>query len=162
VFSVVLPFVGEFRISAGQLVGAATIMVLTAANCLGVRAGTWIQNIFTVAKTLALALLIVVGLFIASDAAIIKSNFHDLWSGSQKPGVFQQVPRLFPLGRLLPALMVAGGGLVGAFFPADAWNNVTFTAGETKNPQRILPLSMTMGTGLVIALYLLANVAYLC
>jgi APA family basic amino acid/polyamine antiporter len=61
----------------------------------------------------------------------------------------------------LPALMVAGGAMVGALFSADAWHNVTFTAGETKNPQRNLPLSMTLGTGLVIALYLLANVAYL-
>jgi APA family basic amino acid/polyamine antiporter len=63
---------------------------------------------------------------------------------------------------MLTSLMVAGGAMVGALFSADAWHNVTFTAGETKNPQRNLPLSMILGTGLVIGLYLLANVAYLC
>jgi basic amino acid/polyamine antiporter, APA family len=71
------------------------------------------------------------------------------------------VGKLFPSPATLPALMVVGGAMVGALFSADAWHNVTFTAGETKNPQRNLPLSMTLGTGLVIALYLLANVAYL-
>jgi APA family basic amino acid/polyamine antiporter len=59
------------------------------------------------------------------------------------------------------ALMVVGGALVGALFSADAWNNVTFTAGETRDPQRVLPLSLMLGTGLVIGLYLLANLAYL-
>jgi APA family basic amino acid/polyamine antiporter len=160
--STTLPVIGEFKISAGQLVAAATITVLTVANCLGVRAGTWIQNIFTVAKTLALALLIVIGLFIASDRAIIAANFQDLWSGIHNTAQFQKVLASVSLGTPVVSLMVVGGAMVGALFSADAWHNVTFTAGETKNPQRNLPLSMTLGTGLVIALYLLANVAYLC
>jgi basic amino acid/polyamine antiporter, APA family len=154
--------IADFKISAGQIVAAATIALLTAVNCYGVRTGTWIQNVLTVAKTLALALLIVVGLFIASDPAIIRANFHDVWSGIQNTKQFQDVHDLVPLGILLPALMVVGGAMVGALFSADAWNNVTFSAAETKNPQRNVPLSMALGTGLVIALYLLANVAYLC
>jgi len=157
----VLYSAGNWHVSAGQLVAAGTIMLLTAVNCRGVTAGTWIQNVFTVAKTLALALLIVVGLFVAADAAIIRSNWQDVWSGIQETPRFQAVQQLVPMGTLLPALMVAGGAMVGALFSADAWHNVTFTAGETKNPQRNLPLSMTLGTGLVIVLYLLANVAYL-
>jgi APA family basic amino acid/polyamine antiporter len=56
--------------------------------------------------------------------------------------------------------MVAGGSMVGSLFSADAWNNVTFTAGEVKNPRRNLPLSLALGTGLVIVLYILANIAY--
>ncbi len=60
---------------------------------------------------------------------------------------------------LLIAVCVAQ---VGSLFSADAWNNITFTAGEVRNPRRNLPLSLALGTGLVIALYLLANVAYLC
>ncbi len=157
-----LPLLGEFKVSSGQLVAAATIALLTFANSLGVRAGTRIQNIFTVAKTLALALLIVVGLFVASDSVIIRANFHDLWSGIQNTERFHAVQKLAPLGTLMTSLMVVGGAMVGALFSADAWHNVTFTAGETKNPQRNLPLSMILGTGLVIVLYLLANVAYLC
>src|SRR5262245_30566669 len=152
---------GDFHISSGQIVAAALIVLLTVVNCLGVTAGTWIQNIFTVAKTLALALLIVAGLTIAADAAIFRSNLQDLWNGIEETARFQAVHKLVPMGTLLPALMVVGGAMVGALFSADAWHNVTFTAGETKNPQRNLPLSMTLGTGLVIALYLLANVAYL-
>jgi basic amino acid/polyamine antiporter, APA family len=160
--SVVLPQVGEFKVSSGQLVASATIILLTVANSLGVRAGTWIQNVFTVAKTLALVLLIVIGLSIAADQAIIRANFEDPWSGIQHTERFETVRARTPVGPHLIALMVAGGAMVGALFSADAWNNVTFTAGETKNPQRNLPLSMTLGTGLVIVLYLLANVAYLC
>jgi basic amino acid/polyamine antiporter, APA family len=154
--------VGEFKISAGQLVAAGTIGLLTLVNCLGVTAGTWIQNVFTVAKTLALVLLIVVGLTIAADAAIVRANWQDVWSGIEQTPRFLAVQRLVPLGTLLPALMVVGGAMVGALFSADAWHNVTFTAGETKYPQRNLPLSMILGTGLVISLYLLANAAYLC
>src|SRR5204862_5869557 len=94
-------------------------------------------------------------------AEIIRANWQDVWSGIQNTERFADVHGLVPLGTLVPALMVMGGAMVGALFSADAWHNVTFTAGETKNPQRNLPLSMVLGTGLVIALYLLANVAYL-
>jgi len=154
--------IGDFQISSGQFVAAAVIILLTIANCLGVSAGTWIQNIFTVAKTLALALLIVIGLSVAADAEIIRANWQDPWSGIQNTQQFRDVLKMAPFGAWLAALMVVGGAMVGALFSADAWHNVTFTAGETKNPQRNLPLSMTFGTGLVIVLYLLANVAYLC
>lgn len=156
-----VPYLGEFRISSGQLVAAATIVLLTAVNCRGVTAGTWVQNVFTVAKTLALIVLIAVGLFVAADAEIIRANWQGPWSGIRSTDSFQDAQRLVPLGTLLPALMVVGGAMVGALFSADAWHNVTFTAGETKNPRRNLPLSMALGTGLVIALYLLANLAYL-
>jgi len=57
--------------------------------------------------------------------------------------------------------MIAGGAMVGSLFSADAWNNVTFTAGEVRNPRRTLPLSLVLGVGMVIALYLLANASYL-
>src|SRR5262249_51638495 len=66
-----------------------------------------------------------------------------------------------PLPPAALVLMIAGGAMVGALFSADAWNNVTFTAGEVRNPRRNLPLSLVLGVGLVIALYLLANVSYL-
>jgi APA family basic amino acid/polyamine antiporter len=68
---------------------------------------------------------------------------------------------LVPLGAFGVIMMVAGGAMVGSLFSADAWNNVTFTAGEIRNPRRNLPLSLVVGVGVVITLYLLANVAYL-
>src|SRR6266545_3845665 len=115
-----LPFfeMKHFTISAGQLVAVVVIAFLTWLNCRGVQEGKFVQNLMTVAKTLALVLLILIGLF------------------------------------------VVGSAVVGALFSADAWNNITFTAGETRNPRRTLPLSLALGTGTVILLYLLANVAY--
>jgi APA family basic amino acid/polyamine antiporter len=71
------------------------------------------------------------------------------------------VQQLVPLGAFAVILMVSGGAMVGSLFSADAWNNVTFTAGEIRNARRNLPLSLAIGVGMVILLYLLANVAYL-
>jgi basic amino acid/polyamine antiporter, APA family len=158
-----------FQITAGQCVGVVVVLVLTAVNCLGVREGKWVQNLFTVAKTLALIVLIVLGLTVARNPSVIQENLQDWWGGaydtdavrelSQKT-VFRSLHSVLPFAGLA-ALMVAGGAMVGSLFSSDAWNNVTFTAGEVRNPRRNLPLSLVMGTGMVILLYLLANVAYL-
>jgi APA family basic amino acid/polyamine antiporter len=157
---------------AGHLMGAGLILGLTLLNCLGVEQGKWVQNVFTVAKTLALVLLIVLGLAIARDPEAIRVNTAKVWEGIMDRGAFTQVLHRpppewrktleeFPGWYALAILMVVGGALTGSLFSADAWNNVTFTAGEVKNPRRNLPLSLALGTGLVIVLYLLANVAYL-
>jgi APA family basic amino acid/polyamine antiporter len=90
----------------------------------------------------------------------MQRNFADLWSGIFQTPRFQDVSKLIPLGGIAVAIMVAGGAMVGSLFSADAWNNVTFTAGEVQNPRRNLPLSLVYGTGMVIFLYLLANIAY--
>ncbi len=138
----------EFTISAGQLVAVAVTVFLTWLNCRGIEAGKWVQNVFTVAKTAGLVLLIVLGLTVAASSEVWSHNFTNAWGGiTQTPG--------------LPILMVVGAAMVGSLFSADAWNNVTFTAGETRNPRRNLPLSLVIGTTLVIGLYLLANVAFL-
>lgn len=154
-----------FTISAGQCVAVVVVAFLTGLNCLGVREGKWTQNIFTVAKTLALAALIVLGLTVAVNPRAIEANTADLWAGATETDRFftisERIQKVVPIGGLLVVLMVAGGSMVGSLFSADAWNNVTFTAGEVKNPRRNLPLSLAMGTGLVIVLYILANVAYL-
>jgi amino acid transporter len=159
----------HFQITAGQCVGVAVVLLLTGVNCLGVREGKWVQNLFTVSKTLALILLIVLGLTVARNPQVIADNMRDLWSGAFHTDKFKATStRLLPgdvvviLPAGLAALMVAGGAMVGSLFSSDAWNNVTFTAGEVKNTKRNLPLSLGMGTGMVILLYLLANVAYLC
>jgi len=151
----------DFTISSGQLVGTAVVVVLTLLNCRGVEAGKWIQNVFTVAKTAGLILLIVLGLTAAANSQAIALNMSDWWGGINETTRFQAVERVAPAGGMLVALMVVGGAMVGSLFSADAWNNITFTAGEVQNPRRNLPLSLVLGTGMVIALYLLANAAYL-
>jgi APA family basic amino acid/polyamine antiporter len=150
----------KFQITAGQCVGVAVVMLLTAVNCLGVREGKWVQNLFTVAKTLALIFLIVLGLTVARNPQVFTENMSNWWSGMYETENFRSTSNLVGLGGLA-ALMVAGGAMVGSLFASDAWNNVTFTAGEVKNTRRNLPLSLALGTGMVIILYLMANVSYL-
>ena len=151
-----------------QLIAILLILFLTAVNTRGLRPGKIIQNIFTSAKTLALFGLILLGILIGRNAQAIAANFRDWWTphGSQ---IIQ--PGADALQSFLPAVSAASGAFgllialcvaqVGSLFSADAWNNITFTAGEVKNPRRDIPLSLAAGTGLVILLYVLANVAYL-
>ena len=150
----------SFTIHAGQVVALGVIAFLTLLNCVGVREGKWVQNIFTVAKTLALVALIGVGLFVAINADAIAANRANLWAGIESTERFSAVSKLVNGPIWLVALMVAAGAMVGSLFSADAWNNVTFTAGEIRNPRRNLPLSLILGPGVVIVLYLLANLAY--
>jgi APA family basic amino acid/polyamine antiporter len=151
----------DFTISAGQLVAVVVIAFLTGLNCRGVEEGKVVQNTFTVAKTLALVVLIVVGLAVVSSPAAREINTADLWGGMQTTASYEKMSGRLGQTGLLVALMVMGGAMVGALFSADAWNNITFTAGEVRNPRRNLPLSLVLGAGTVIVLYLLANLAYL-
>jgi APA family basic amino acid/polyamine antiporter len=152
----------KFAISAGQLVAVGIVVLLTWLNCRGVQQGKWVQNIFTVAKTLALIGLILVGLLVAASPGVIAANWADPWSGATESASFTKLASKLPdLAATVVVLMVAGGAMVGSLFSADAWNNVTFIAGEMKDPRRNLPRSLVLGTGSVIVLYLLANLAYL-
>jgi APA family basic amino acid/polyamine antiporter len=151
----------EFTITAGQLIAVALVIGLTYWNTLGVTQGKWVQNIFSVAKIGALALLIVVGLTIAAHPDSIRANTENMWAGITNTPRFLDTQKVVPLSSEVVKWMVIGGALVGALFSADAWGNVTFAAAEVQNPRRNLPLAMILGTGLVIALYMLANVAYL-
>ncbi len=149
-----------FTLSAGQFVGLAVIVFLTRLNCRGVEQGKWVQNIFGVAKILALLLLIGFGLIVARNSLAIDKNLADMWDGVWKTERFEKTSSWVPFAGLA-AVMVAGGAMVGSLFSADAWGNVTYTASEVRNPRVNLPLSLVCGTGLVILLYLLANGAYL-
>ncbi len=139
--------VGSVSLSTQRLVAIAVIALLTWANSRGLREGKIVQNLFTFAKVAALATLITLGLFVARRTEAVTSNFSGLWGDTPVT---------------LGFLMLVGGAMVGPLFSSDAWNNITFTAGEVKNPRRILPLSLLGGTGLVMLLYCLTNVAYLC
>lgn len=149
-----------FSLSTAQLLGILMIVLLTLLNTRGLNLGKMIQNVFTFAKTGSLVALIVLGIIVGlvSYPEIAAANFSDLWTVR---GNLQDV------GHGLTAV-AAFGLFVGicvaqtnSLFSADAWHNVTFTAGEVKNPKRNLPLSLLLGTGGVILLYLLANIAYL-
>jgi APA family basic amino acid/polyamine antiporter len=150
----------RYSITAGHAVAVAVIAVLTAINCLGVREGKWVQNIFTVSKVAALILLIAIGLTLAPDLRAIQANFGDLWSGIYQTPRFQELAGLIPWPSLA-ALMVVLGAMVGALFAADAWNNITFTALEVQEPQRTLPRSLLSGVGFVMVIYILTNIVYL-
>ena len=144
-------------LSTTQLVALLVIATLTWANTRGLRLGKLIQNVFTSAKTVALAALVVFGLAFGWNRIAVSGNFGDLWTIRGAVPVAAGLTPETGFG-LFVALCVAQ---VGSLFAADSWNNITFTAGEVKDPRRNIPLSLAAGTGLVIALYLLANLAYL-
>src|SRR5207244_12054632 len=121
----ILPLFGDFYISAGQGVAVVVVAFLTFLNCLGVQEGKWTQNIFTVAKTLALALLIVLGLTVAANPKAIEANMSDLWIGAWETQRFHDVEKLVPVGGMLVVLMVAGGSMVGLLFFHAPWQHVT-------------------------------------
>jgi APA family basic amino acid/polyamine antiporter len=157
---VVLFDAGLFKITAARLVAIASIVALTAINRRGIHGGRLVQNAFTLTKTAALLGLIVLGLALGRNATAVAANFHDFWRASWThalPGGGVAVEPLVGLA-LLGAL---GASMVGSLFAADAWNNITFTAGEVVEPRRTIPLSLALGTGTVVLLYLLANVAYI-
>src|ERR1700747_821296 len=156
-------------LSVQQLVGVLMIVFLTFINTLGVRLGKLIQNVFTSAKTLSLLGLIFLCVFVARNATAISDNFSHLWAvrGAQaiEPGanfLRALVPTVTAASGAFGLFVAFGVAQVGSLFSADAWNNIGFTAAEVKNPKRDVALSMAFGTLIVITLYCLANLAYLC
>jgi APA family basic amino acid/polyamine antiporter len=145
-----------FSLSTAQLVGVAVIMLLTWTNSRGLEYGKIVQNVFTTAKVSAIAALILAGLFLGRNAEAIHTNFT--------------AP--FALGAFDPALGVAAGSVFGlmvaigvaqsgSLFSADAWHDVTFVAGEVRDPKKDLPTALVIGCTAVVLLYLLTNVIYL-
>lgn len=170
--AVLLPWIGEDRylvppvhlseryavsLSNAQLVGILVIALLTWTNSRGLEYGKIVQNLFTVAKTAALLAVIFLGIFVGRNAEALRENFSDFWrTGGFNASLGLDIATAFGL---FVALCVSQ---TGSLFSADSWHDVTFAAAEVKNPRRTLPLSMALGTIVVIVLYLLANVAYLC
>ena len=144
-------------LSTTQLVAILLIVLLTWTNTRGLEYGRIIQNVFTTAKTGALAGLILVGLLLGWNQAAVSDNFGNLWNAR---GVVDIAPGL-SAATAFGLFIAVSVSQTGSLFSADAWNNITFTAGEVKDPRRNIPLSLALGTFVVIALYLLANVAYL-
>ncbi len=151
----------DVGLSTQNLVGIVSVVLLTVINVYGVKTGALVQNIFTIAKTSALFGLIVVAIAVGRNPQAVAANFGDFWRNaalSAEHAVQVGVGGPMVMVGTLAILAVAQ---VGSLFSADAWNNVTFTAGEIKNPKRNLPLSLALGTGIVIFLYIAANFVYL-
>ncbi len=148
-------------LSTQQLVGVLMIVVLSWINTRGIRLGKLIQNVFTSAKTFALFALIAVGLLFGRS---LGANFSDAWTPRGVAPIHPDLPFLPDsaiTAGLFGVIVAFGVAQVGSLFSSDAWNNITFTAGEVKNPRKNLPLALALGTGLVTLLYVLANLAYL-
>jgi APA family basic amino acid/polyamine antiporter len=151
----------EFTMTYGQLVGVATVFLLTWWNTLGVQQGKLLQNVFTVTKIGSLLFVVVVAWLFTFNADIWHRNWSFQWAEMIGSKTYAKTTALAPqLPVLIIEYMVLCAALVGPLFSCDAWNNVTFTAGEMRNPQRNLPYSLILGTGSVIGLYLLVNAGY--
>jgi len=151
----------DMGLSTQNLAAILVVVVLSVVNIFGVKTGATIQNIFTFAKVSALFGLVLFGLLMGRNAQAIAANFTNFWRNaglSAEHAVQVGVGGPIVMVGTLTILAIAQ---VGSLFSADAWNNVTFTAGEVKNPSRNLPLSLALGTGVVIALYIACNVIYL-
>lgn len=153
---------GRFVVTPTSLVAMAVLILLTWSNSTGLRAGKLVQNIFTVTKIAALVLLIVLGFALGGSGGTLLANISDFWRASSvilERGTGTVIGTVQLTGLALAVAL--GTAMVGSLFSSDAWNNVTFTAGEVKDPERNLPKSLFYGTGLVCFLYFLANTAYL-
>jgi len=169
---VLLPWISESRyiipplhvsegyavsLSTAQLAGISLILLLTWTNTRGLEYGRLVQNVFTSAKTMTLLALILVAVVFGWNGAAMADNFANFWTARGYDAIAPGVSAITVYG-LFVALCVSQ---TGSLFSSDAWNNITFTAGEVQDPRRNIPLSLALGTVIVITLYLLANVAYL-
>jgi len=151
----------DVGISTQNLMAILLVVFLSVVNIFGVKTGAAIQNIFTSAKVAALFGLMLLGLAFGRNATALAANFSGhFWRNA---GLSAQHAVQVGVGgpiALVGTLTILAVAQVGSLFSADAWNNVTFTAGEVKNPKRDLPLSLALGTGIVIAFYIACNVVY--
>ncbi len=141
----ILLTIGILKISTQQVLAISVIILLTLTNFRSLKTGAIIQNFFTAIKIISLLGMIAIGFYF----------------GCTGKGSFSHFSPAFPEVISMGTLGIFGAALVGSLFSADAWNNITFTAGEVNQPQRNLPLSLILGTGTVLSIYFLANVMYL-
>lgn len=135
--------IGTYNFSTQQLFAILTVIILSYINSRGIKYGVLTQNIFTITKVLSLAGLITIGLLFGFKFSTLQSNF------------------LMQINFSFETINVLAVAIVGALFASITWNNITFIAGEVKNPERNIPKALLYGVVLVISLYLLTNMTYL-
>jgi APA family basic amino acid/polyamine antiporter len=147
--------IGAFKLYPAQLVSIVLIIFLSYFNTRGIQGGKTVQTTFTVAKLLSLFGLIAFGFLIGSKAEVWNANWNNAWD-------FKGLSADGSLLALVPAAMVGAfaASMVGSIFSSDAWNNVTFIAGEVKNPKRNIGLSLFLGTLIVTIIYVSTNLMY--
>jgi basic amino acid/polyamine antiporter, APA family len=149
-----------------NLVAIVIIVLLSIINIFGVKTGAFVQVVFTTAKIAGLLGLILYGIYFSLLAGgsreALSANFGSNFWANAGLGVLHKIPvGVAGATALVSTITVLAVAQVGTLFSADAWNNVTFTAGEVRNPQRNLPLSLAVGTGVVILIYIAANLIYM-
>jgi basic amino acid/polyamine antiporter, APA family len=150
---------GFLQVSGAQVLAMVVIFFLTLVNSGGIQNGKIILLVFTLAKILALFGLIILGLFFAKHS-YLSQNFENAWAAKQYTKAADGTITTQVLSGIT-LLLAFGTAIIGPVFSSDAWYNVTFIAGEIKNPKRNIPLSLMLGTVLVTIIYILANLAYL-
>lgn len=152
---ILLPGTGPFDVSRAQLLAIVLIIFLTYINTRGIRSGKIVQNTFTLTKLLSLFGLIIVGLIVANPD-IWRQNWENAWTlrHLSRDGVFTEYTMTAAVGAVAAAM-------VGSIFSNDSWNNITFVAGEIRNPKRNIGLSLLFGTLIVTIVYLLTNIMYM-
>ena len=153
--------IGTFMIYPAQVLAILLIAFLTYVNTQGIEGGKWIQRIFTATKLVALFGLIIFGFLLGSSKAVWQHNWTDGWNmhslalpeGGVGDLVSSPIVGLAVVGAIAAAM-------TGSIFSSDAWNNVTFIAGEMKNPKRNIGLSLFLGTLIVTVIYVCANLMY--
>ncbi len=143
--------------STAQALAIGVITLLALGNMLGLQYGKIITNVFTVAKLGALGALVLLGLTVCANGTALHANFDHPWAVQHVTPLAEGLTAASGFGMLI-ALCISQ---TGSLFAADSWHDITFVAGEVKNPRRNLPLALVMGTGSVIVLYMLCNLAYL-
>jgi APA family basic amino acid/polyamine antiporter len=155
----------EIGVSTANLAGMLVVVLLAIVNIFGLKLGAIIQNIFTSAKALSLAALVVLAFVMGRNAVAWAANFGPGWSDFWRNAGWHSLhPVQVGVGgpiTLVNVVVILAVVQVGSLFSADAWNNITFTAGEVKNPRRNIPLSLVLGTGFVLVVYFLVSLGYL-
>lgn len=147
-------------ISWKQVLAIGSILVLTYINTKGVQSGKTIQLFFTFAKLFALFALIILGLYVGLHTEVLSQNFAHPWEAA-KTIIGEDGNTTVTALTGMALLGAMGSTIINSLFSSDAWNNVTFIAGEIKDPKRNIPRSLFLGTLIVTIIYLLANLAYL-
>jgi APA family basic amino acid/polyamine antiporter len=155
----------EIGVNTANLTGIMIVFFLAFVNIFGVRLGSLIQNVFTTAKAFSLAALIVLAFAVGKNATAWDANFGPGWAEFWKNAGWSSLhPVQVGIGGpmvLVNMFVILAVVQVGSLFSADSWNNITFTAGEVKNPKRNIPLSLVLGTGFVLTVYFLASLSYI-